>query len=89
MSSERRSSGAGAMFALLLAIGFVVMFWWIFAIIIAVLLLAAVAWYVSHRLDARDAARLALAARADEQHALVLAGDDRGIYGEYTPKQLD
>jgi hypothetical protein len=30
----------------------------------------------------------ALAARADEQHALILAGDDRGIYGEYTPSPL-
>ena len=46
-------------------------------------------WYVSRCLDARDAARLAIAARADEHHALILAGDDRGIYGEYTPKQID
>jgi len=29
-----------------------------------------------------------LVARADQQHALVLAGDDRGIYGEYPPKQI-
>jgi hypothetical protein len=88
MSSERRSGG-GAAFVLLLVVGFVAMFWWIFAIIAGLALLAGAAWYVSHRLDARDATRLALAARADEQHALVLAGDDRGIYGEYTPKQID
>src|SRR5271163_735292 len=31
----------------------------------------------------------ALAARADEQHAWVLAGDERGTYGECTPKQID
>src|ERR1700722_2310496 len=30
----------------------------------------------------------ALAAPADQQHAWVLAGDDRGIYGEYPPKQI-
>jgi hypothetical protein len=30
----------------------------------------------------------ALVARADQQHAWVLAGDDRGISGEYPPKQI-
>ena len=29
-----------------------------------------------------------IAARADEQHAAVLAGDDRGIYGEWPPEIL-
>lgn len=86
MSSERRSSGGGgAGFVLLLVIGFVVMFWWVFAILFGIALLIAVGWYVSRRLDARDAARAAIIARADEQHALILAGDDRGIYGEWPP----
>jgi hypothetical protein len=31
----------------------------------------------------------ALVARADQQHAWVLAGDERGIYGDYAPKQID
>jgi hypothetical protein len=66
MSDEQpRSSGGGAAFVLLIAFGFVVMFRWIFAIIIAVLLLAGLAWYACCRLDARDAARAAIADRAD------------------------
>ena len=28
----------------------------------------------------------ALVARADQQHAWVLAGDDRGVYGDYRPE---
>jgi hypothetical protein len=88
MSSERRSGG-GAAFVLLLSLGFVIMFWWIFAIMLGLLLLSGLAFYAAHRVDERHEARLAIAARADEQHVLVLAGDDRGIYGEYTPKQID
>jgi hypothetical protein len=89
MSEDRRGSGGGALFMGLVFIGFVAMFWWVILAVLGVALLAGVVWYVSRCLDARDAARLAIAARADEQHALVLAGDDRGIYGEYTPKQID
>lgn len=85
MGENQRSSGAGAFFVLLLVVGFIVMFWWIFAIIIGVLLLAGAIWYAASRLDARDAARRAIAARADEQHAQILAGDDRGLYGAYPP----
>jgi hypothetical protein len=62
MSDEQpRSSGGGAAFVLLIAFGFVVMFRWVFAIITAVLLLAGLAWYACCRLDARDAARAAIA----------------------------
>lgn len=84
MSRER--SGGGSFFVLLLVVGFVVMFWWVFVAILVGLLLAGAAWYVSQRLDARESARLAIAARADRQHAWVLAGDDRGVYGNYRPE---
>jgi hypothetical protein len=91
--SEHRSSGGGAMFTLLLALGFVVMFWWVFAIILGIVVLGIAGWLLARHLDARDAARdaalAAIRARADEQHAQILAGDERGIYGEYTPKQFD
>jgi hypothetical protein len=91
--SENRSSGGGAMFTLLLALGFVVMFWWVFAIILGIVVLGISGWLLARHLDARDAARdaalAAIRARADEQHAQILAGDERGIYGEYTPKQFD
>jgi hypothetical protein len=49
----------------------------------------AVAWVgVTHHATAAGRTRreqAALAARADEQHALILAGDDRGVYGDYPP----
>jgi hypothetical protein len=89
MSENQRSSGGGALFMGLVFIGFVAMFWWVIVAVLGALLLAALAFYVSRCIEAREEARLAIAARADEQHALVLAGDDRGIYGEYTPKQID
>lgn len=78
-----RSGGGGTLFMGLVFIGFVAMFWWVIVGVLGVLLLAGVAW---HRLDAREKTRLAIAARADQQHAWVLAGDDRGVYGEYRPE---
>jgi hypothetical protein len=30
-----------------------------------------------------------IAARADRQHAAVLAGDERGVYGDYPPVPLE
>ena len=54
------------------------------------------AGWLDRRLEARENKRTrardavaAIVARADQQHAWVLAGDDRGIYGDYTPKQID
>jgi hypothetical protein len=85
MSSERRSSGGGAAFTLLLVVGFVVMFWWVFAIVAGIVVLGIAGWYVACRIDARDKRLAELAARADEQHSQILAGDDRGIYGIYPP----
>jgi hypothetical protein len=46
------------------------------------------ALYAVRRVDGREEKRDALAARADQQHAWVLAGDDRGIYGDYPPRQI-
>jgi hypothetical protein len=72
--------------------------WLILAVVAAVALLWLLwfAVWLDRRLTMRDATRAAraaalaaVAARADQQHAWVLAGDDRGIYGEYTPKQID
>jgi cytoskeletal protein RodZ len=58
---------------------------------IAVLLVGLLwlALYVVRRVDDREEKRDALVARADQQHAWVLAGDDRGIYGDYWPNQFD
>jgi hypothetical protein len=87
--SGHRHSGGGAMFTLLLVLGFVVMFWWVFAIIGGIVVLGIAGWLLARHLDARDAARDAITARADQQHAWILAGDDRGTYGDYVPTQID
>jgi hypothetical protein len=42
--------------------------------------------YRKQRALDRDAAAGEIVARADEQHAAILAGDDRGVYGELQTK---
>jgi hypothetical protein len=93
MSSERGGGGLGAGFVLLLFVGFVVKFWlWILVGIAAAAVLVVVFCLVSGS-DKRRGAELerdaAIARRADEQHKQILAGDDRGIYGDYVPTQID
>jgi hypothetical protein len=61
--SEHRHSSGGAMFTLLLVLGFVVMFWWVFAIITGIVVLGIAGWLLARHLDARDAARDAITAR--------------------------
>ena len=93
MSDERRGGGFGGAFVLLIFMGAIVKFWvWIavaFGAAVVFGLLLWVAFYAARRVDARENARLAIAARADRQHAWVLAGDDRGVYGEHIPAQID
>jgi cytoskeletal protein RodZ len=57
---------------------------------IAVLLVGLLwlALYAVRRIDGREEKRDAMVARADQQHAWVLSGDDRGIYGDYPPWQI-
>lgn len=43
-----------------------------------------VAWW-QLRVAKIRAARAAMVARCDAQHALVMAGDDRGVFGAYPP----
>lgn len=68
---------------------------WI-ALAVGIVVLAVALWkftgWLDRRLDARDARRArvrdevaAIARRADEQNAQVLAGDGRGVYGDYRP----
>jgi hypothetical protein len=94
MSDERRggSGGFGGAFVLLIFVGAIVKFWvWIAvafggAVVFGLLLWAA--FYAARRVDAREDARLAIAARADRQHAWVLADDDRGVHGDYPPAAM-
>lgn len=73
----------------LLLLGLVAKFWWlILPVLGGAVLFAAVlclAFHLVGRLDARYEARAALVAWADRQHAWVLAGDERGVYGDYAP----
>ena len=74
MSDERRggSGGFGAMFVLLIFVGAIVKFWvWIavaFGAAVMFGLLLSAAFYAARRFDAREDARMAIAARADQQH---------------------
>jgi hypothetical protein len=92
MSDERRGGGGGfgAMFVVLVFVGAIVKFWvWIAVVFGAAVVFGLLLWaafYAARRVDARADARLAIAARADRQHAWVLAGDERGVYGDYRPE---
>ena len=74
---------------LLLAVGFVAHFFWLLAAFAAAVVLRRLnGWWLA-RHDDRDAWRrrrdAELCARADRQHAAVLAGDQHGVYGNYPP----
>jgi hypothetical protein len=84
--------GVGGLALLVLAIGFVIKFWWVIVAVVVVAVAASAVWlcrmHHAAEIERRRRAHTAIAARADEQHAQVLAGNDRGIYGDYTPKAL-
>jgi nitrate/nitrite transporter NarK len=86
----------GRFVAVLLVVGFVgAYFWWIAAIaaVAALIWMARQAFRSVEAIEAEDderakaeARRLAaVARRADQQHAWVIAGDERGVYGAYPP----
>ena len=85
MSETQHRGGGGAFFTLLLVLGFVVMFWWVFAILLGIVVLGIAGWIVSCQLAERNKRLAAIIARADEQHAWVLADDERGTFGNYPP----
>jgi high-affinity nickel permease len=93
MTDDRRGGGGlGAGFVLLIFVGVIVKFWvWILAAFAAVALIVLV-FVLVHRSDKRHAAELehiaAIARRAEQQHAQILAGDERGIYGAFPPADL-
>ena len=82
----------GVLFRVLLLVGLVAKFWWLLLAALAVVAAACLGWWSCKQSDAADQRarreRAALVARADQQHAWVLAGDDRGVYGVYTPARL-
>lgn len=75
--------------ATLLIVGVLVTyFWWIAAAITLIILCKLAAKAIRDAQAAaleRRAQQAALAQRAYTEHALVLAGDQRGVYGQYEP----
>ena len=94
MSDESPSSGGGfgGAFVLLIVVGAIVKFWvWIAVAFGAAVLFGLLLWaafYAARRVDAREDARIAIVARAELQHAWVLASDERGVYGDYPPAAI-
>ena len=77
----------GQFLAVLIVVAVLVHFiWWLAAavgLIALTVVLLVMSFHLAGRVDARVARRAALAARADEQHAWVLAGGECDVFGEY------
>jgi hypothetical protein len=73
----------------LLLVGFMLKYWWIIVLVIAVVVVVkrGPGWWAAHQASVKvEQERVAgIAARADQQHAWVMAGDPRGAYGDYPP----
>jgi hypothetical protein len=79
-------------------VGGVIRYAWLILAVVAAVALLWLLWFagwLDRRLTTRDATRAAraaalaaVAARADQQHAWVLAGDDRGTHGDYPPAAM-
>jgi hypothetical protein len=76
-------------FALLLLVGIVVRYWYLIAAVAGMMVAAhwtrpAVDRHIE-RVEAERRRVAGLVARADQQHAWVMQGDERGVYGEFSP----
>lgn len=80
-----------ALLVVLLVVGFLARYAvWIAAVLGAVVVFVAVLWLafrLARRVDAKHAEHAVLVDRADQQHAWILAGGDRGGYGQYPPHE--
>jgi hypothetical protein len=69
-------------FRVLLLLGLVIEFWWLILAVLALIALGflwAVRMHLDSELERWRREDAALVARADQQHAQVLAGDERGV----------
>lgn len=82
---ERSGGGFGALLGVCLIVGIIIKFiWWILgaAALVGLFFMArAIVQWDARRLAEKARYQAALEARAEQQHAWVLRGDDRGIYG--------
>jgi hypothetical protein len=69
----------------LLLVGFMLKYWWLIVLVVAAVIVVkhAPGWWAAHEaaVDAEERRLAGIAARADQQHAWVMAGDPRGTYG--------
>lgn len=73
---------AAQLIGTLLLVAFVLHFlWWL----LAAAAISATVWIAVRGHRSRQAEIAAIAARADQEHRWVLAGDERGVYGRYPP----
>lgn len=73
---------------LAIAVLLIATMWWFPLALLAGIGVHVVREMITAATQQREAARRAaevVAARADEQQELVLAGDERGVYGEFPP----
>jgi membrane protein implicated in regulation of membrane protease activity len=89
--------GTGGLVLLVLILSTIARFWWVIVAALAAAVIATVLWKLAgwldrcletHELRRRAAAdnRAAIATRADQQHAAILAGDTLfGVHGDYPP----
>jgi hypothetical protein len=85
--------GFGSLIGILFLVGLIIKFiWWILgATALVALFFVARSVYRAERARREEQAKLhaQIAARADEQHRWILAGDGRGIYGQYPVANLN
>lgn len=78
-----------ALLSVAMFVGLAAKCWWLILAALIVVGAAVLGWWSCVQSDAADERarreRAALTARADQQHAWALAGDDRGTYGDYAP----
>ena len=75
--------------ALLIGVALVVKYWWLIAGIIGVIVVVHWGRHAvdrhGERVEAERRRVAELVARCDERNAWLFAGDERGLYGEYSP----
>lgn len=75
----------------LLVVGLILVYWkWIVLAVVVVLIIRALPvalreWQAE--VAARKARVAAVVARADQQHQWAMAGDERGVYGDFPPSR--
>ena len=75
-----------AMIVVMWVVALVAAYWWVILAVLAIAIGASLTWWIYTqefaRFEQSGNHRIALVALADQQHAWVLVGDDRGAYDD-------